>query len=80
MKMESAMKRGLVLLGSLALAACASMPPAPVDGLNNSLRLNQIQAIGTHNSYKLQNDPPLIELIKQRNAAAILQGLHDQGC
>jgi hypothetical protein len=66
------MKRTLVLIGSLALAACASMPPAPADGLDNTLRLNQIQAIGTHNSYKLQIDPPLMELIKQRNANTAL--------
>lgn len=66
------MKRTLVLLGSLALAACASMPSAPTDGLDNTLRLNQIQAIGTHNSYKLQIDPPLMELIRQRNANTAL--------
>jgi hypothetical protein len=70
--MESAMKRTLVLSASVLLASCASIAPAPGDGLDNALRLNQIQAIGTHNSYKLQIDPPLMELIKQRNANTAL--------
>jgi len=70
--MESAMKRTLVLFGSFLLASCASVAPAPGDGLSNALRLNQIQAIGTHNSYKLQIDPPLMELIRQRNANTAL--------
>jgi len=66
------MKRTLVLFGSFVLAACASMAPTPADGLDSSLRLNQIQAIGTHNSYKLAIDPPLMELIRQRNANSAL--------
>ena len=66
------MKRTLVLFASILLASCASIAPAPGDGLDNALRLNQIQAIGTHNSYKLQIDPPLMELIKQRNANTAL--------
>ena len=66
------MKRSLVLLGSVLLAACASLPPAPADTLSDSLRLNQIQAIGTHNSYKLAIAPPLMAMIRQRNADTAL--------
>lgn len=63
------MQRLLVSLVSTALlAACTSIAPAPADGLNNTLRLNQIQAVGTHNSYKLKIADPLMALIKERNA------------
>jgi len=69
---ELAMKRVPLLVGGILLAACTSMMPTSTDGLDNSLRLNQIQAIGTHNSYKLAIDPPLMEMIGKRNAATAL--------
>lgn len=57
----------------LALAAaCAGMDEVGTrgDGLNDSLRINQIQAVGTHNSYKLQIPEPIMKLIAERNADA----------
>lgn len=59
----------------LALAAaCAGMDEAArrADGLNDSLRINQIQAVGTHNSYKLQIPEPVMKLIAARNADAAI--------
>jgi Phosphoinositide phospholipase C, Ca2+-dependent len=70
------MKLGFIwgpAFAALALAAaCAGMDEAPPrgDGLNDNLRINQIQAVGTHNSYKLQIPEPIMALIKARNADA----------
>ena len=68
------MKRALVLAATLALASCSGAPATQTanDGLSGGLRLNQIQAVGTHNSYKLEIDPPLMALIKERNANTAL--------
>lgn len=68
------MKRALFLAASLALAGCIGAPAtqSSVDGLSDGLRLNQIQAVGTHNSYKLKIADPLMALIKERNAATAL--------
>lgn len=66
------MKRTYGLAAALLLAACTTMPPTPADGLDDALRINQIQAIGTHNSYKLPIAPPLMALIKERNAETAL--------
>lgn len=63
-----------------AAAACENdrTPPlvpeaaAPADGLAGSVRINQIQALGTHNSYKLAIPEPLMALIAQRNPDAAL--------
>lgn len=68
------MKRALVLAAALALASCSGVPATQTanDGLSDGLRLNQIQAVGTHNSYKLEIDPPLMALIKERNANTAL--------
>lgn len=60
-------------MAALVLAtACVTMSgEAPRgDGLNDSLRINQIQAVGTHNSYKLQIPEPIMKLIAERNADA----------
>ena len=70
------MKLGFIwgpAFAALALAAaCAGVDEAPPrgDGLNDNLRINQIQAVGTHNSYKLQIPEPIMALIKARNADA----------
>lgn len=44
--------RVAVLALALLLAACATRAEMAVGGLDPSLRMNDIQAIGTHNSYK----------------------------
>jgi Phosphoinositide phospholipase C, Ca2+-dependent len=58
-----------LVLGALALAACSSSsghsivkrpPPRP----DANVRLNQVQVIGTHNSYHLQDPPKLLDVIK----------------
>lgn len=70
------MKRAFIwgpAFAALALAtACAGMQGEArrADGLNDSLRINQIQAVGTHNSYKLQIPEPVMKLIAARNADA----------
>ncbi len=58
---------------ALALAAsCAGLKSEASngDGLSDSLRINQVQAVGTHNSYKLQIPEPIMKLIAERNADA----------
>lgn len=51
----------LILLG-LGLAACADEAPV-------SLRLNEIQLVGTHNSYKAQIDPMLFARMTMQDPA-----------
>jgi hypothetical protein len=71
-----AMKLGFIWGPAFAVlafaAACAGMDETPArgDGLDDSLRINQIQAVGTHNSYKLQIPEPIMKLIAARNADA----------
>ena len=62
-------------LAALALAAaCAGIQGETLraDGLSDSVRINQIQVMGTHNSYKLQIPEPIMKLIAERNADAAL--------
>ncbi len=69
------MQRTLIAITGLALAACspaAEQAEAPVAPPTPAVTLNQIQAIGTHNSYKLAIPGPVMELIKSRNAEAAL--------
>lgn len=70
------MKRTIVwgpALLTLAVAtACAAMSGRVGDGLADGLRINQIQVMGTHNSYKLQIPEPVMKLIAERNADAAL--------
>lgn len=67
------MNRTLIAITGLALAACspAAETPAPEPAAPD-IRLNQIQSVGTHNSYKLAIPEPVMELIKARNAEAAL--------
>jgi Phosphoinositide phospholipase C, Ca2+-dependent len=64
-----------IVLGGLVLAACSSSSShsagpstAPgtgtTAGASASLRLNQVQVLGTHNSYHLQDPPKLLAVIK----------------
>lgn len=60
---------------ALLLASCAAAPQAPgasADGLSGGLRINQIQAVGTHNSYKLEIPAPVMKLIAARSAETAL--------
>ncbi len=41
----------------------------PAPPLDDALRLNQIQLIGSHNSYKQAIDPPLMALLRQTDSA-----------
>lgn len=62
-------------LAALALAAaCAGIQGETLraDGFSDSVRINQIQVMGTHNSYKLQIPEPIMKLIAERNADAAL--------
>ncbi|HEY5013989.1 MAG TPA: phosphatidylinositol-specific phospholipase C1-like protein [Acidimicrobiia bacterium] len=65
-----------VVLGALALAACsgssghsAAKPPPPTPPSatcpdDACVRLNQVQVVGTHNSYHLEDPPQVLALIK----------------
>jgi len=50
-------------LAALALAGCITAPPPPGEG---GLRLNQIQVLGTHNSYSQGTDARVRALLDQR--------------
>lgn len=47
-------------------AFCLAQPSPPLD---DALRLNQIQLIGSHNSYKQAIDPPLMAVLRQSDSA-----------
>ena len=70
------MKRALVWMPAvltLAVAAsCAALSGRAADGLDDSLRINQIQAVGTHNSYKQAIAPEMMKLIAERSADTAL--------
>ena len=66
------------LLGALALlaafAACSSggggsTPPPVAYRLDDTLRLNEIQALGSHNSYHVQASPKLFDALKAFDAS-----------
>jgi hypothetical protein len=55
-----------LVLGALLLAACSSgsgHSASPSTSPASSLRLNQVQVIGTHNSYHLEDPPKLLSTI-----------------
>lgn len=58
----------MIVVAAVVLAAfAASVPSAAageVEGLEDTLRLNQVQAIGSHNSYHLEPIGPLAGLIR----------------
>jgi hypothetical protein len=62
------MRRVLAAATALVLAACTS---APTDEAG-ALRINQIQAIGTHNSYKQYIPESELALIRERNPQTAL--------
>lgn len=70
--MKRAIIWGPALLTLGVATACATMSGRAGDGLADSVPINQIQAVGTHNSYKLQIPEPVMKLIADRNADAAL--------
>jgi len=56
------------VVGSVMIATCASAQPAAQDAdPNASVRINQIQVIGTHNSYHAGLLPGIAKLLKQKD-------------
>jgi hypothetical protein len=55
----------------LALAGCAGTPPSS-DWIDANVRINQLQSVGTHNSYKVRIPDVDMALIKARNADTAL--------
>lgn len=55
-----------------ASAAEAKAVRCGADWVNANVRMNQIQAFGTHNSFKLAIPEPMMRLIAERNADAAL--------
>ncbi len=52
------------------VVALAPAPALAADDLPGSLRLNQIQVIGSHNSYKLAPEPAMLDAMRERWAGA----------
>jgi calcium-dependent phosphoinositide phospholipase C len=67
---------GLALLVVLPTSACGSSPDEPPDdpcapaAEIDGLRINQLQVVGSHNSYRRRTYPPLFALIQTLAAAA----------
>ena len=70
--MKRAFVWGPAVLTLVVAASCAALSGRATDGLNDSLRINQIQAVGTHNSYKLAIAPEMMKLIADRSADTAL--------
>ncbi len=70
--MKRAFVWGPAILTLAVAASCAALSGRPADGLADSLRINQIQAVGTHNSYKLAIAPEMMKLIADRSADTAL--------
>lgn len=67
------------LIGGLAATAliagaATAREPAPVAAPADSLRINQIQVVGTHNSYALPADPRVMTLMAPR-LSALMQSM-----
>lgn len=67
-RFTGAMLAGLVLVsgqgdGSRAGAACSTIT---ADNIDDCVRLNEIQVLGTHNSYHLAPPPPVLTILGER--------------
>lgn len=58
------MKTLMTSLAALALASTAAAAPAPSPQPGDQLKLNQIQVVGTHNSYSQPADPRVFAVMK----------------
>jgi hypothetical protein len=57
------MRRALVVAVVCALVACSSSSPRAYPH-DDTLRLNDIQVLGSHNSYHVQGDPKLLDILR----------------
>jgi len=60
-------RRKATLLGLAILAAVARLSASTVEGLDGSLRLDQVQYIGTHNSYHIAPGAEIAALVLREN-------------
>ena len=58
------MKTLMTSLAALAFASAAAAAPAPGPQPGDHLKLNQIQVVGTHNSYSQPADPRVFAVMK----------------
>lgn len=58
--------RALPLLALAFAAAAAAQPAREAPDLPDSLPLNRIQVLGTHNSYSIGVDPRVLALLETR--------------
>jgi Phosphoinositide phospholipase C, Ca2+-dependent len=74
MKRAAAFLIGIFLCGAVAAQKNDQKPQASAPAATAKLKLNQIQVIGSHNSYKQAIDPPLFAYLQQSNPA-LAEGL-----
>lgn len=65
------MRRILIAAAGMGLAACATQ--ASGSKIHSDLKLNQIQVLGTHNSYSLGIDPQLMAMINLKMSDGMAQ-------
>jgi hypothetical protein len=67
-------KLGIGIAAALLLSACAAAPGmgSAGDAASDGVRINQLQAIGTHNSYKEAIPPAELAIIRERNVNSAL--------
>lgn len=61
---------GVLLLATLWTMPCSAQGSAELDKVDD-LKMNQIQVIGSHNSFKAAVDPQLLELMKEVDPKAV---------
>jgi hypothetical protein len=66
--MRASLVRSLLLGSALALAGCQSAPTAKAPALDEVVRLNQVQVVGTHNSFHRRLPPKLFEILTSFDA------------
>ena len=72
-----AVMRSIILAGALVLAGCSTAPQAPrAEAPVPDVKLNQIQVLGTHNSYALGIDPTLMARAEPMMQALFAQMSH----
>jgi hypothetical protein len=59
------MRNAFTMLGALAMSGCVTAAPS-LQERSDGVRINQIQVLGTHNSYSLGTDPKVRALLDER--------------